>query len=451
MPLVAQPSCPPGTTTREEAAQGELVALAPQRPEWTARNAALQQALAGTALDFWRQLGKSIAELSSRTPSKREVRASLEAFTQEHLPAARPSQQPTPRVIVGPNDRLAMTLTEENELPLPDAKEEQDLTPIETDEEIDLESDDFFLLLESEPAGFRPAALRALLRELEKFDASSEWAQEVIKEVDFLLGEDNQASVDFADATRRLTLLAQQGRRLADDHNGTRIAVLLRKASYAIDRRVETWRIAQRIVQHDAESLNQGDSPPRKASVVKPWRFASGRRDAWRRHLAMLLPSDAQAHGASEIDTEFTGVPSQAALASRALRQLGATNFRLAVMCLLSSYAEEPVVEPSDSLAIGSLLSDLEAYEVEPRPELAHRIAMRRIELKNSVKEDHAKLAAELNRNYRNANLRVAISQQLLTRQLPRLEPSSEPVSDRIAGTPVRGTAWTEKTLAISL
>jgi hypothetical protein len=90
-----------------------------------------------------------------------------------------------------------------------------------------------------------------------------------------------------------------------------------------------------------------------------------------------------------------------------------------------------------------ALSGDLEAYEASRAPRLARAILQRQRLLAQSQQPRQAELANEIEQNYRNANVRLAISGELLQRFVPKQQSEISAVHDRIAGTPVRGQSIT--------
>lgn len=90
-----------------------------------------------------------------------------------------------------------------------------------------------------------------------------------------------------------------------------------------------------------------------------------------------------------------------------------------------------------------SLSGDLEHYEHTRSPKLARAIVERQRLLAASADLRQRELADQLEQNYRNANVRFAISAAMMERFVEQPEPQFSPVRDRIAGTPVRGRSET--------
>ncbi|MEO0530341.1 MAG: hypothetical protein AAF266_07145, partial [Planctomycetota bacterium] len=93
----------------------------------------------------------------------------------------------------------------------------------------------------------------------------------------------------------------------------------------------------------------------------------------------------------------------------------------------------------------------LESYEQRPTSKLARWLAEDASRLAASQDTDAQQLARSIEKNYRNANVRVAIAAGLIERLLPQPKAVTSVVRDRIAGNPVSGRATTETALGIRL
>jgi hypothetical protein len=104
--------------------------------------------------------------------------------------------------------------------------------------------------------------------------------------------------------------------------------------------------------------------------------------------------------------------------------------------------------EPAD---LHSLSSDLEDYERSRSPRLARAILQRQRLLAESHDQRQQQLADQIEQNYRNANVRMALSAELLQRFVPKEQSQMSPVHDRIVGTPVRGQSITNSENKVNL
>jgi hypothetical protein len=85
------------------------------------------------------------------------------------------------------------------------------------------------------------------------------------------------------------------------------------------------------------------------------------------------------------------------------------------------------------------LLENLEQYESDPSVTLAKRIGEDYWSLRYTPTSAAAELADAIDRHFRNANLRVAVSSVLINRLLPEVRPTEQAVNDVIVGADVFG------------
>ena len=106
----------------------------------------------------------------------------------------------------------------------------------------------------------------------------------------------------------------------------------------------------------------------------------------------------------------------------------------------LRAWANEPI----DYLA---LLDDLEAFEENGRTNSARALARYYQAMRWSSNPAIAQLGRALDVHYRNANVRLAVSGQLVNRLLPDIDATDEEIQESIAGAWVSGTSRTETEL----
>jgi hypothetical protein len=95
------------------------------------------------------------------------------------------------------------------------------------------------------------------------------------------------------------------------------------------------------------------------------------------------------------------------------------------------------------SADLQSLSGDLETYERDRTPRMARAIVERQRQLALANDSRQRELANQIEQNYRNANVRLALSAELLERFINKHSEHTSTVRDRIAGTPVRGQSLT--------
>jgi hypothetical protein len=110
---------------------------------------------------------------------------------------------------------------------------------------------------------------------------------------------------------------------------------------------------------------------------------------------------------------------------------------RVAARGELSPYFDSsPAATPTD---VTALSKDLEGYEKTRDPQLGRLVVQEQRALAASEVAFDRTLADAMEQHYRNANVRVAITADMLNRMINAEKTESRPIRDRIAGTFVRG------------
>jgi hypothetical protein len=112
----------------------------------------------------------------------------------------------------------------------------------------------------------------------------------------------------------------------------------------------------------------------------------------------------------------------------------------------LRRWSEEPV-DPRQ------LLAEVEEFEQTGLPSDGRRLARhaRATTFWPTTPRAGERIENWLEANYRNSNLRLAVSAELLNRLVPKQPPMQAPVRDRILGVPTRGTSMTTAELGVRL
>src|SRR5690606_29856562 len=82
---------------------------------------------------------------------------------------------------------------------------------------------------------------------------------------------------------------------------------------------------------------------------------------------------------------------------------------------------------------------------------IGHDISEDLKRLAYSPHQEHQDLARRIEEHYRNCNVRVAVTEELLNRYLPEQEPVEAAVRDVVLGIPVRGRSTTINELSLRL
>ena len=105
----------------------------------------------------------------------------------------------------------------------------------------------------------------------------------------------------------------------------------------------------------------------------------------------------------------------------------------------------------NDRPDLPTLTDNLEAYESSRDPQLARQVVEEQQSLRSSPDALDQSLAEAVEQHYRNANVRIAITANMLNRLVSEKRSEMRAVRDRIAGTPVRGQSLTHSESFIRL
>ena len=225
---------------------------------------------------------------------------------------------------------------------------------------------------------------------------------------------------------------------------------MMLRAGYAIVRRVEIWEEVHAMVVRGKLAV---------APVIDRvhWEYvlaevdgrlqATGAAANWRKY---LMIDEAYAR----FDSTNCPPADQRQLARDILSRIHSTQLSAAQTEFLqtapfAAWTEQLQHRAAETPDLVALLDAIERYEHDDLSAESKTLALRYDELRWSPDADVHKLADTVNSYYRNANVRVALSAEMINRLLPKEQSQSEPVQDTILGarfrataTPTRGCGW---------
>jgi hypothetical protein len=283
--------------------------------------------------------------------------------------------------------------------------------------------------------------------------AAAPWADQVKAEIDRLVLAESLADPRVPSVLTTLHQLAQAGKQLAESQPDVESRSSVLRAGFAIVRRLVIWDqvhalsaqpllfTAAPVVDHQAWNRAMGE--------VDALLQASGAAANWRKYL--LIDRARQ-----QIDSRSTSLAEQRDLARQMLHRLESTQLSHAqqeflktpALVALTSELRARSVETPNFVA---LLGAIERYEHIDSTSHARRLALEYDALRWNSDPGIKELAETVNAYYRNANVRVALSSELINRLLPRAQSQFEPVQDMILGARVEGQSLTNTKLRLVL
>lgn len=278
------------------------------------------------------------------------------------------------------------------------------------------------------------------------------WALNVLESLQQLSQLDSLGAAEAKPIFARLWALAAESAKTAETLPYGQRADLLR-ARYAILRRLAVWRFVREIASPTTVPVSLTTANPgeltQRISAVEARVQQLPKSDEWRDYLLIeQLKSAAGGEPLSDaqrrklvrrflvrLDSPAL-TPSQRALVRE-------TEFRQLISAL-RPWASEPLDELE-------LLDKLERYEQSGTASDAKAVARAYQSLRWSPDQQYTQLTQQLEAHYRNANLRVAISGDLINRLLPAPSPIEEPVDHQILGAQVYGRSQAAARLFVRL
>jgi len=299
-----------------------------------------------------------------------------------------------------------------------------------------------------------PSQLLEQVAALEAHAETSSWASDVIRLVHELTADREPPSERTADlflALRESTVAAEAG---ASSIGDERLASEWLRARHALLRRLDIWQWIPKLDEPATTDAVAASPDCRRLgeclTQVAMYTGSSEAGSAWRDYVMFDAVSALAAENRDASNAQSRN------LARMVLERLEQARFHEAQRAFVSSgpfaalgselrhWAAEPV-EP------WQVLENLEQYESSRYPHDARQLATEFRRLSWSPAAPTETMEAWFDANYRNANLRVAITAEMLNRLVPQPGTAAEAVNDCILGVPTHGRSNTATKLDVRL
>jgi hypothetical protein len=357
--------------------------------------------------------------------------------------ATQPQHPPVPRVLVeSENDRLAMVLPH----PMQTAPE---LAPAQTPTPNRPATSGNQALLR-----IRPTALIEQLQALTPDSPASFWAVEVIDGVEALSAAQT-GEVDLQATVAELKLLAERGFSEALTVPDAAAQSAWIRASRSLDRRLPVWSLLadsqfQAGANYHETWASDGAGLRHALHEVALLTAGAAQGAAWRKYLRLDDLADLTSVGASDL-VEARRAASREVLIRLTDPWLTAEQRQFLSQPPIIALAQQLRAWAGGEVSIDTLAALIERYEATSSLRDADAIAELRLRMKWSADARLRALAEDLNRHYRNANVRMALSAELMNRMIPPQQPVDAPINSRIAGANVQGRSRTETQINVRL
>lgn len=301
---------------------------------------------------------------------------------------------------------------------------------------------------------YRPHALIAHLEELREMPAVGPWADDSLSLVRQLADEPSTSPDDAPRIVHELQTLAMRGAEDALELEDHAVGYEWLRAAQSIERRTVIWRLLFDRTRQDEGDLADGSSaqtdimPVLNAVAERLQNVAHG--DEWREYLLLDQIAIAASEGAA-VDVKGRRKLAQEALSrmiDRRLTKAQRTFIQTEEVVALREALRPWAIGPVDMETLAALV---EHYEMHPDLRFASALTQLQQRLHWSSNAEFQQLAEHLDRHYRGANMRVAVTADLINRMMPQPTVNTAPVNEKIAGTKVRGRARTTTQVQVHL
>ena len=308
-----------------------------------------------------------------------------------------------------------------------------------------------------------PLALFAELDKLAANGTTRQWAVETRRLLEALCPALALPSVEAKDKVSSglamLRALNDKADREVEQIDDDILAEQLRRTSYSLRRRLDLWQLVAGIDTPNTAGDKSYLDADRLALVLSKVDSLVGNSEqgaAWRDFLLIDALRSLADENETAVEEGWTSRAQRRMLAGEVLARVARSKLSESQQQFLT---RDPFMELGSELRQitdsafdrRELVRRLEDYEAQNLPGEGRWLADESLRL--AVSEDTQKkvLGQQLARHYCNPNVRIALTEDLLNRLMPRQTAELSHVSDTVLGTPVRGRSLTETDVAIRL
>jgi hypothetical protein len=301
-----------------------------------------------------------------------------------------------------------------------------------------------------------PASLFAQLDRLAETDPdATQWVSSTKSELTALLGVPTLSDPAVVRHIERLGKLTEEAKLLAkkasDDDARSRIL----RAGFAVVRRLEIWEPLHQFATEQAAGSKTKDVAPTSEIILEDVQAAQRELAitndlvAWRKYLKLD-----QLQERCATSTEVTAEDRR--LARDILYRIHSTQLTTEQTKMMESpglqkFAKDLAAWGAEPVDLQAFVAAIEKYESDEESVHAISVAGLYDAIRWSPDERTGELADAVNSYYRNANVRVAISAELVNRLLPKEMRTAEAVQENILGARVEGQSETSTKLRLVL
>jgi len=288
-----------------------------------------------------------------------------------------------------------------------------------------------------------PESLLENLKGLTSSSTTKKWANETIHQVRVLGPAVAGGSDESIAILERLTILDRQAMQMAKTLSDRKLAQKLSRTAFALGRRIDIWQeIARLGVPKSIDASIVPELEPEKlAQCLQTLEKITGDSEegnAWREYL-MVDALKNLTNRTSSAGDRVSRQTAQQALARMTQTPLTPHQQKFIVSEPVAALRDELRRWAAEPIGTATVLRDIEIYERTGLPSDARRLAEDCQFLAVSPNEGCRRLAERIDMHYRNASVRIAVTEELLNKLIPEQNWEYAPVEETVLGRPTRG------------
>ena len=274
--------------------------------------------------------------------------------------------------------------------------------------------------------------------------------------LDRVVVEHGLEHVDSARDLQELMQLVKHADQLGNTLLNPDLSRTMLSVSYSLERRVVVWQAIQNCLKDSDVSLATPRNPDsareelvNAVEVVGEKLIGTGDVANWRKYL-LLDELTAWANSSQSSWSEGNSLALKA-LSRLHWQRLSEAQQRFLSQAEFEELGSHLLVWGRDAIDYRQLLIALETLEEDPTSRVSSQMAGSIQVLRLSREKKQQQLAAALNDHYRNANLRLTLTEQMIQRLLPGEQVDSRPVRQNILGANTSGDSTVHTQLRVKL
>ena len=297
----------------------------------------------------------------------------------------------------------------------------------------------------------QPVSLLEELAGISVYQPAKSWSQQVQQELGQLQTYRSLTDPSVRKTLQQLNGLVKSGNRKAESTSDLDFRSSWLRTVYSLQRRLTIWNVIYQNATTTPKSLHASNEDTAalvdQLLAIRKTLASLSDGKSWENYLLI----DQLLKATDPVDST-----SLSQLACRVLNRMESPILTPEQKQFIATSPIATLEEPLRTLIRvelepAQLMDQLERYESKATSQQANELASQYQLLKWSLTDKERQLASQLDTHYRNANIRIAMSQEIINRLLPNPEATEEPIDDTIMGARVSGKSLTSTMLKVFL